>query len=1063
MKARRTIAIILTLIMTLTIFSALAASRPTDPPDPVRPPVTRPPVTKPPVTKEPPPPVTPEPKHEHDWGPWILGFPGNCIKRARWYSVCSLCGETRYKDEEYGDHDWGEWHVVKEPTTTEWGLEECICNIEPSHRMTKDLPPIEPEVPEHSANLVVSWQDGIGEGRRYEGAEIPLFFTLSNTGLIPIRAEWYSSYQDLDAPNGITDSHCLLNPGEAMKWTFLYHVSAEEASIGLVHPAHCNTWYEVYLFSDGKEEYTDGARSNPVNIPLTYPEGYEEEKTEPNPLLILTDLGDKNGSGAYYPASQDTFEATDGVYADHAVTVGGNVPLHVIGRFSCSSFGDVEYDLGYSEPGHNMPGIWGWSPIGDVVTPMTETDDLMGTIAFELYFVGLDVNTGDELCKSGTMTRLWKVRKPGPTIWETPAGSDIEAKHIVSPGFESADPSGYQLGENYATELWTYNTGIVPIPADTITIHDPYSGKTETAFPFDFDVSDYTWKIWNNGVITEQNVSDGGIYYPPIQYSWTDPDNGEKKTKESNELFLPTISKTGLLLKKGIAKQPDNKHYFVENEEIEWTLTVTNNSKEPVRNVKVFDQGILVGSFAEIGPGGTETCTVPKHTVTKYEAEVTGSVSNIAYATGTDILNAEHTWWSNLVTADTGTDDPIFGVITGAEITKAVVSSPANGKYYELGEKVEFSITVKNTGEMPLENVTVTDSLNGFTPIGTIPLLSPDEEKIFSFIWTVTEEDVAKGCVRNSAVASWYIMGFADIPIQSNEVYVPAGENWWMARIGEKGTIRLNAEDDYCKLELETLNTAEAQYSLHACGKHYDAAREAEKASAPGTAEAWKQAGEIWREAVDEEYETLMEAGDAAAKAALLKDRTIFYSYLENYTALTAASDPVAAQKAAAEMLRFRCTELCCMMHTAPDALPDSLTGGYAKSAGGTASEKFIREIGPLQGADSKVTERYDAHCADVLRDTMSILNAAKESERTKAFIRCQQIWQIALDEVVNAEYLAADADGKKLIAASRIMLDKMYEARKEILEILYNSAPGVSAEILMNLYRNAATDARSR
>ena len=84
--------------------------------------------------------------------------------------------------------------------------------------------------------------------------------------------------------------------------------------------------------------------------------------------------------------------------------------------------------------------------------------------------------------------------------------------------------------------------------------------------------------------------------------TWTDPDSGKERTATSNVWHMPVISKTGLLLKKG-ANPPANGEYFVEGEEIRWTLSAMNNSREALTDITVTDQGTTVGTFASMEIG----------------------------------------------------------------------------------------------------------------------------------------------------------------------------------------------------------------------------------------------------------------------------------------------------------------------------------------------------------------------------------------------------------------------------------------------------------------------------
>ena len=186
---------------------------------------------------------------------------------------------------------------------------------------------------------------------------------------------------------------------------------------------------------------------------------------------------------------------------------------------------------------------------------------------------------------------------------------------------------------------------------------------------------------------------------------------------------------------------------------------------------------------------------------------------------------------------------------------------------------------------------------------------------------------------------------------------------------------------------------------------------------------------------------------------------TMFDAYLANYEVLNRVADEVTVQKAIAEMLRLRCAELCCAVHTAPERLPDSLLNGYALAddKGGIPG----REIGALDGSDAALTERFTAPGARTLSAVKELMGGLKTTDaRVNAFVMAQAAWQTGLDRVVNTGYKAADKEGRKAIAGCRKALDLMIAAHKGVLEMLYAEAPDAAEEAAASLYRNALLDA---
>ena len=148
------------------------------------------------------------------------------------------------------------------------------------------------------------------------------------------------------------------------------------------------------------------------------------------------------------------------------------------------------------------------------------------------------------------------------------------------------------------------------------------------------------------------------------------------------------------------------------------------------------------------------------------------------------------------------------------------------------------------------------------------------------------------------------------------------------------------------------------------------------------------------------------------------------------------------------------------MIHTAPDALPDSLLGSYATMPAMDSYDLSERIIGALKGSDSDVTIHMNSMLADAMAETKEILYGTKPYAADESFGQARSTWQRALDKAVNAKYKAADRDSKKALAAWRQALDQMYAARKELLELLYSGNDDTAQECLMNLYKDASIDA---
>ena len=412
-------------------------------------------------------------------------------------------------------------------------------------------------------------------------------------------------------------------------------------------------------------------------------------------------------------------------------------------------------------------------------------------------------------------------------------------------GFDSSDPAGYQLGEVWNAAITVENTGNVDvgsytlhkeIQADDYTLGEDVShgliGAGETVDEYDHSPV---------GQITEKDVERGYIEVI-ASVKWTDPASGEERTVSSAVWNKPVISKTGLVLTKKAAPPP-NGEYYLPGEEITWTLKVTNNGGEPIRNVTVTDNGEVIATFGEIGAGETRNCPVPPTPVTEYYAQVTGGVVNIAKATGSYITGGSHTWYSNPAFAVCM--DPEHPVMEAHPALTAVKNDlgPANGAFYEENEEITFQVTVTNTGDCELNDLVFYDSLAGLLPVDTLASLPPADSHTFTYQYSVKASDMDHPLLTNHALITFMYHGYPGIPV-SCERTVKIGGGTENKQTPSFDPDMLPKDEDCCSLTLDRLGAESTSGTLHACGSHSAAAAEAEAA---GLAGDWKTVCAIWR------------------------------------------------------------------------------------------------------------------------------------------------------------------------------------------------------------------------
>ncbi|MBR5752215.1 MAG: hypothetical protein IKX84_07470 [Clostridia bacterium] len=235
-----------------------------------------------------------------------------------------------------------------------------------------------------------------------------------------------------------------------------------------------------------------------------------------------------------------------------------------------------------------------------------------------------------------------------------------------------------------------------------------------------------------------------------------------------------------------------------------------------------------------------------------------------------------------------------LGEPSGLGVMKTELSSPANGEYYELGEAIDYIITLTNESGSDIYDVAVYDSLAGLEPIAKAESLPAGETKQFAYSTVVTEDEIDKATAVNGAAVTFdYAYGVSATPRFSNLVCSKAG--------GADTPENVSGYFDKSR--------------LGAVPEH----SEAEEAQAN---EQWFEAARVWNAEADKLYLALWEAGDDAAKAALMQERAMFYSWLE------AVYDEMSADAVSFRQIRTQTlyAQLCSLAGYAPDALlnPDA-------------------------------------------------------------------------------------------------------------------------------------------
>ncbi len=201
---------------------------------------------------------------------------------------------------------------------------------------------------------------------------------------------------------------------------------------------------------------------------------------------------------------------------------------------------------------------------------------------------------------------------------------------------------------------------------------------------------------------------------------------------------------------------------------ITYTFTVTNTGNETLTDIVIDD--LLTGSVnLPVIPGtlapneiGVATAT---YTITQADidlGEVINSATVIAKDTKGNIIIDVSDSGDETIDTDNDNDptnDPTITVLDPmynlALTKKGIYIDTNNNGIPNVGDQIQYTFTIANTGNMVITNITIKDPLPGVeVKGGPVDLEAGDiDTDSFTALYTLTEEDLLLGSVSNQAMA----------------------------------------------------------------------------------------------------------------------------------------------------------------------------------------------------------------------------------------------------------------------------------------------------------------------
>ncbi len=210
---------------------------------------------------------------------------------------------------------------------------------------------------------------------------------------------------------------------------------------------------------------------------------------------------------------------------------------------------------------------------------------------------------------------------------------------------------------------------------------------------------------------------------------------------------------------------------------VTYTFTATNTGQQTLTNVAIADPlaGLSALTYTWPGPAGTLTAgqvatATATYTLTQNDVNA-GAILNTASASATDGDGGAQ---------PTATASRTTTVAAAPALTISKLGALAPGATGAVGDRVNYTFTFTNTGNVTLTNVSLVDPLPGLSPpVITWPTpaaagtLQPGQTATATAFLTLQQSDVNTGSVSNAATVSGRTPGGATTSTTSSTVVVP--------------------------------------------------------------------------------------------------------------------------------------------------------------------------------------------------------------------------------------------------------------------------------------------------
>ena len=235
-----------------------------------------------------------------------------------------------------------------------------------------------------------------------------------------------------------------------------------------------------------------------------------------------------------------------------------------------------------------------------------------------------------------------------------------------------------------------------------------------------------------------------GEYDNISEIIFSDPINLNEEKNKDEVSVNPNVNASLSIEKETVFVDTDSNDKHNAGDHLTYNFLIENTGNVTLTDIRLLDPSI--GLNDQISGSLAPQAEINKSYASSYELKQedidSGEFVNEVTVSGT-FLGEDFT--SNDINTFVIQQEPSYSV--------TIEKRSEEEKYSSVGEAVEFKITVINTGNITLTDISVKDELTEIDQL--IPTLAPGNNETFTFSHLVTQNDLDHGSIYNEVTAIW--------------------------------------------------------------------------------------------------------------------------------------------------------------------------------------------------------------------------------------------------------------------------------------------------------------------